>query len=141
MRPATKGDLPRVATLQVHEYGGDGLLFFWHYLQELDRLQTSYWVDPKRHTMLVVEEEKEEPTETPPPSPFHLLTQALESLFLGPTRIVGFVDLDARMRLVRKSTYPPTYPIDLLTYPSRETRNKLSSNPPTRTPTHLQASR
>lgn len=33
VRRATRADLRRVATMQVMEYGGEGLAFLWHYLQ------------------------------------------------------------------------------------------------------------
>ena len=127
VRPANKADLRRVATMQVAEYGGDGLLFFWHYLQELDRLQTSYWVEPVRHTMLVlVDDSSSLPSSsssiiTSPPSLLSSLStalRALDSFFLGDPRIVGFVDLDARERRVDKST-PNPYLSDLIVDASR----------------------
>ncbi|KAM3573504.1 hypothetical protein VYU27_004547 [Nannochloropsis oceanica] len=125
VRPANKADLRRVATMQVAEYGGDGILFFWHYLQELDRLQTSYWVEPVRHTMLVlVDDSSSSPSSLSPSSssfpfsPLSVALRALDNFFLGDPRIVGFVDLDARERRVDKTT-PDPYLSDLIVDASR----------------------
>ena len=118
VRPANKADLRRVATMQVAEYGGDGLLFFWHYLQELDRLQTSYWVEPVRHTMLVLVDDSPSSSSPPPFSSFSSALRASDSFFLGDPRIVGFVDLDARERRVDKTT-PNPYLSDLIVDASR----------------------
>lgn len=87
--------------------------------QELDRLQTSFWVDPAHHAMLVIEDtttpNPNNPTTTPASTvPFG----ALGALLLGNPRVVGFVDLDARDRRVDRST-PPPYLSDLIVDPAR----------------------
>ncbi len=85
--------------------------------QELDRLQTSFWVDPPRHAMLVVEDTSATPgSSSDPPStvPFG----ALGALLLGDPTVVGFVDLDARPQRVDRST-PDPYLSDLIVDPAR----------------------
>jgi ribosomal protein S18 acetylase RimI-like enzyme len=181
VRRATRADLRRVATMQVMEYGGQGLAFLWHYLQvracacakfwavfrvrwgsgrrvlgvgvccllsmprhyslhpplipkithpppshthtttnqELDRLQTSFWVDPTKHAMLVVEDTSATTTSTSStPSTSTVPFGALGALLLGDPSVVGFVDLDARDRRVDRST-PDPYLSDLIIDPAR----------------------
>lgn len=99
--------------MQVTEYGGQGILYLWHYLQELDRLQTSYWIDPFHHTMLVA-------VDSTPSAfrPFSRIFQSWDAFWGGDPRIVGFVDLDARDRRVDKTT-PTPYLSDLIVEGSR----------------------
>lgn len=86
-----------------------------NHLQELDRLQTSFWVDPNKHSMLVIEETKGTDTSSPPVFvPFG----PLGAWLLGDPRVVGFVDLDARDRRVDRST-PDPYLSDLIIDPAR----------------------
>lgn len=90
IRKATKGDLNQVSTMQLDEYGEMNLLWPWNWVQELDRLQTSFWYDSANHIMIVAEVESK-------------WTGPLKGIF-GQPKVVGFVSLDWRPARVDRST-------------------------------------
>lgn len=74
--------------MQLDEYGQLSLWWPWHWVQELDRLQSSYWYDAANHAMIVAEKPR----------------KGKSSFFRGKTKVVGFVSIDWRAARVDKST-------------------------------------